>query len=398
MSDTSRSRVTITLGRTGQVVKRDGSSFDSAYADVQPHAGTKRSVRERLGNYVDSSAQFNNKRMRGDGGAMIDADDIHLSRDDLRYKIIQKNMRKQSHSRLQDGEDLRNILSRPAQSSTNSVSLWEKLPEPKDTRPRYLEPKDSRQHIPGPMDDRLLMSASRSSSQHLPLPKVQQLLKPRVQLVPDARESGRISLEPKDSRHRMLEISRSSMISDVHGPRTASNVSKMEPGISSSPWTLDHLRRRSPPEEALMTSRGIPAHVRDEESKRIYAVRTLGDTRSSTLKDAFEFSRPTSSSSYLAKMAPPVGPMKTRAPIVSTHPLPSNHAPNTSYVVDDHTTIDIFLRSLGLEKFAITFKAEEVDMYSLKRMTDSDLKVLGIPMGPRKKIMLALQPRLRRPA
>ncbi|XP_075496026.1 uncharacterized protein LOC142533224 [Primulina tabacum] len=399
MSETSRSWVTITLGRTGQVVKRDGSSYDGAYINALPHAGNKRSVRERLGNCVDSSAQFSNKRMRGDGGAMIDADDIRLSRDDLRHKIIRKNMRKQSHNRLQDGEDLRNILSRPAQSSTNSVSAWEKLSETNDTRPRYLEPKDRRHHIPTSRDDRQLISLSRSSSQHLPSSKVQLLLNPRVQHVPDARESGRIRLEPKDSKYCMPELSRSSMISDVHGPRITNNVSKMEPGInSSSPSTLDHLRRRSPPDEALMSSRGLPAPVRDEEPNRIYAVRTLGDTRSSALKDAFDFSRPTSSSSYLTEMAPPVGLMKTRAPIVSTHPLPSSHAQNTSYVVDDHSTVDIFLRSLGLEKFALPFKAEEVDMYSLKRMTDSDLKELGIPMGPRKKIMLALQPRLRRQA
>ncbi|XP_073130249.1 uncharacterized protein [Henckelia pumila] len=335
--------------------------------------------------------------MRGDGGSMIDADDIRLSRDDLRYKIIRKNMRKQSHKRLQDGEDLRNILSRPAQSSSNSVSAWEKLPETRDTRPRYSEPKDIRHHIPAPRDDRQLMSVSRSSSQHLPLSKVHQLLNPRVQHMPDARESGRIGLDPKDSGRRMPDISRSSMISDVHGPRTANNVTRVEPGInSSSRWTLDHLRRRSPPDEVLMSSRGLPAPARDEEPKRMHAVRTLGDTRSSTLKDPFEFLRPTSSSSYLTKMAPPVGSLTARAPIVSTLPLPSSQVQNTSYVADDHPTVDIFLKSLGLEKFTILFKAEEVDMYSLKRMTDSDLKELGIPMGPRKKIMLALQPRLRK--
>ena len=55
--------------------------------------------------------------------------------------------------------------------------------------------------------------------------------------------------------------------------------------------------------------------------------------------------------------------------------------------------LDIFLKSLGLEKYSITFQAEEVDMAALRHMTDSDLKALGIPMGPRKKIMLALESR-----
>ncbi|RLM75516.1 hypothetical protein C2845_PM15G05490 [Panicum miliaceum] len=42
--------------------------------------------------------------------------------------------------------------------------------------------------------------------------------------------------------------------------------------------------------------------------------------------------------------------------------------------------LDSFLSSLGLEKYSITFQAEEVDMAALRHMTDSDLKALGIPM------------------
>ncbi|KAH9728778.1 SAM domain-containing protein [Citrus sinensis] len=45
------------------------------------------------------------------------------------------------------------------------------------------------------------------------------------------------------------------------------------------------------------------------------------------------------------------------------------------------TSVDGFLRSLGLEKYSITFQAEEVDMTALLHMTDEDLKALGIPMG-----------------
>ncbi|XP_058103262.1 uncharacterized protein LOC131246843 [Magnolia sinica] len=57
------------------------------------------------------------------------------------------------------------------------------------------------------------------------------------------------------------------------------------------------------------------------------------------------------------------------------------------------TSVDGFLQSLGLEKYLITFQAEEVDMTALMHMTDEDLKALGIPMGPRKKIILALDSR-----
>ncbi|KVI03813.1 Usher syndrome type-1G protein [Cynara cardunculus var. scolymus] len=54
-------------------------------------------------------------------------------------------------------------------------------------------------------------------------------------------------------------------------------------------------------------------------------------------------------------------------------------------------TVDTFLQALGLEKYSITFQAEEVDMTALLHMTDEDLKAIGIPMGPRKKILLALE-------
>ncbi|KAL6497878.1 hypothetical protein OROHE_026905 [Orobanche hederae] len=54
-------------------------------------------------------------------------------------------------------------------------------------------------------------------------------------------------------------------------------------------------------------------------------------------------------------------------------------------------SVDNFLKSLGLEKYSITFQAEEVDMTALIHMKDEDLKALGIPMGPRKKILLALE-------
>ncbi|KAL8139129.1 hypothetical protein V2J09_005130 [Rumex salicifolius] len=56
-------------------------------------------------------------------------------------------------------------------------------------------------------------------------------------------------------------------------------------------------------------------------------------------------------------------------------------------------SVEGFLRSLGLEKYQIQFQAEEVDMAALEHMTDEDLKVMGIPMGPRKKILSALPSR-----
>ncbi|KAI5078525.1 hypothetical protein GOP47_0006196 [Adiantum capillus-veneris] len=53
-------------------------------------------------------------------------------------------------------------------------------------------------------------------------------------------------------------------------------------------------------------------------------------------------------------------------------------------------TIASFLQSLDLSKYLITFQAEEIDMSILRVMKEEELKELGIPMGPRKKISLAL--------
>eukprot|EP00249_Psilotum_nudum_P014258 c24740_g1_i1 orf=294-1004(+) len=56
----------------------------------------------------------------------------------------------------------------------------------------------------------------------------------------------------------------------------------------------------------------------------------------------------------------------------------------------EELTITSLLQSLGLSKYLITFQAEEVDMTALRHMGDDDLKELGVPMGPRKKILMAL--------
>ncbi|KAG1363437.1 hypothetical protein COCNU_11G002640 [Cocos nucifera] len=53
---------------------------------------------------------------------------------------------------------------------------------------------------------------------------------------------------------------------------------------------------------------------------------------------------------------------------------------NESLDAESELSVDSLLQSLGLEKYSITFKAEEVDMTALVHMTDADLKALGIPM------------------
>ncbi|KAL3691872.1 hypothetical protein R1sor_005523 [Riccia sorocarpa] len=60
------------------------------------------------------------------------------------------------------------------------------------------------------------------------------------------------------------------------------------------------------------------------------------------------------------------------------------------YLKAGESTIAGLLQAPGLSKYLAIFQEEEVDMTALKHMKDDDLKELGIPMGPRKKILLAV--------
>ncbi|CAA2969931.1 bicaudal C homolog 1-like [Olea europaea subsp. europaea] len=407
MSENSRSRVTITLGRSGQVVKRAGDALSNSFIDSEGTVGGKRSVRDRLGSDSDSSGQFNIKRQRRDGSAANDIDDIRLSKGDLRFKILQKSKLKQRQNALQNGTDLRNILSRPAQSSSNSRGMRARVPEPKEMRLQHTDPRDGRQHFPETRDGRQLMTMTRDSRQSIPdyreqnIPglREQRMPDPRQKRMPEFREARRSFPELKDVSRRMPEPSHSTIMGPMPGSRTANAATKVDSVINSySPWTVDRLRRRSP-DETLASSSGLSSTRRDGGLLRKLPVRAYDDTRTSTYmsKDSFEFSRPTSSSSYLTNLVPPAAQTKTMAPVAAPL-LPGSLLQKSSYAVDDQLTVDSFLQSLGLEKYAIHFKAEEVDMYALRQMGDIDLKDLGIPMGPRKKILLSLLPLSKRQA
>ncbi|CAI9768028.1 unnamed protein product [Fraxinus pennsylvanica] len=397
MSNPSRSHVTITLGRGAQVVKRSGHTVDSSFTDLQPAVGSKRSVRDRLGSNADLSLQVN-KRMRGDGSTANAVDDIYLNRDDLRFKIMQNKImkQKQSHNKKQNEPDLRNILSRPDQSSTNSVVTRERMPKLKNTGLQYPELRYSRQHFQEPKDGRQLTSVTRDSRQYLREARDQRMPNPRKHCVPEARE---VKHGMHDTRHPIPEPRISSVTTHMPGTRTVNDVPKVDSVINSySPWTMDRLRQRSPG-EFLGSSRGLSPPRREEELQRRLPVRTYDDGGMSTYtsKDVFNFSSSMNSTPLMAKMVPSAGPSKTLTPTVTPLTLPGSDIQRSAYAVNDQLTVDSFLKSLDLEKYAIYFKAEEVDMNTLRQMGDSDLKELGIPMGPRKKILLSLLPRSKRP-
>src|SRR5262245_27523270 len=57
------------------------------------------------------------------------------------------------------------------------------------------------------------------------------------------------------------------------------------------------------------------------------------------------------------------------------------------------TDIGTWLGTLGLEKYASAFLVNEVDLAALAHFSDDDLKELGLPLGPRRKLLAAIKER-----
>ncbi|XP_004504506.1 uncharacterized protein [Cicer arietinum] len=332
MSNNSGGRVTITLGRSGQVVKRGIS--DVAFSSSMSSVGTKRSVRDRIGNNADGSMWHGNglggnKRQRGDVSMQNGLDDGRIGKDDLRVKLMQKSASRMAESNGNKRHvDLREKLSKTAHHSPNSFTSKQRMPEPRET------------------------SLFRS--------------------VPSARSSDDLM---------RVESMRSNY----------------------TPWTLDQIRKRSP-DGFPSTSRAISPQRNVGDLQRRPLNRTYDGVRPLTYvgRDVLDASRPPNAapSSFMSRSTVSTLPPVTAKPVTS-HPvqLPpsSSVAQRAPFVGEEQPTqtVDGLLQALGLQKYAILFKAEEVDMTALKQMGEHDLKELGIPMGPRKKILLALLPRKR---
>lgn len=356
MAEAPRGRVTITLGRGGSKVVKRADVSDVGFSDSRLASGSKRSVRDRLGSNVDSSlmhgGHINNKRQRDDFGAN-GVDDGRISKDDLRLKLMRKNG------------------SRRAQNDDNNVDLREKL----------LRTERS-------------ISNSHTAHQHMP----------------ESREASYIA------HQRMPESREAGVLGRFPPMRGMDGFPRMESSRSSySPWTLEHIRRRSP-DTVRGNSRGLspPRNVEEmqrpprnvEELQRRPVDRTYDDVRGVQYmsKDGLQAPRPMAASPFVAK---PTMPTPSAKPAAPGPPLP-NQVPQRTLMapkppapypgeVQVPQTVDGLLHALGLEKYSLIFRAEEVDMAALKQMGEHDLKELGIPMGPRKKIVLALMPRNKRP-
>uniref|UniRef100_A0A2N9FCI0 Uncharacterized protein n=1 Tax=Fagus sylvatica TaxID=28930 RepID=A0A2N9FCI0_FAGSY len=150
----SKPRVTITLGRSGQVVKREGnvSGYGYGQAGTKPVTGGKRSGRERLGGNANGSWLPMNKRQRRDGINWRRSDngvhDTRISPNDLRLKLMRKRLKQIPRAvEVRRNMDRRQKLSKTIQpsvrrnmqqqrpESTGRNLLWQMVPTERSRSP-----------------------------------------------------------------------------------------------------------------------------------------------------------------------------------------------------------------------------------------------------------------------
>ena len=62
---------------------------------------------------------------------------------------------------------------------------------------------------------------------------------------------------------------------------------------------------------------------------------------------------------------------------------------------ENFAPVAIFLAGLGMDNYVKTFREQEIDLETLTLLEDPELKEMGLPLGPRKKIMMAIEERRR---
>ncbi|CAL9168555.1 unnamed protein product [Musa hybrid cultivar] len=297
----ARPHVTITLGRSGQFVKRARPGADFGQSDHDISSGRCQPTRERSGSdMTDSSlygSQHKNKRIRTENNNS--SSDRQIGRNDLRFKLINKSLFRKTGT---------------GGGGQNDVDLREKL-----SRNREISFKSN----------------------------------PRRNLR-EFRTSGTVRrLPPTRSVDDLLQLD-----------------SKRK---SYSSRTVDERRHRSP-DKLISNARAFYSPRSHEDASR----------HSSFIKNGRVNSSRTISSVGKTGLLIDAGKSGIRDSSSGSIMHRSTHKP------EEPLTVSSFLNALGLGKYAILFQAEEIDMTSLREMGDHDLKELGIPMGPRKKILLAV--------
>ncbi|KAL0377470.1 UNVERIFIED_CONTAM: hypothetical protein Sradi_3052500, partial [Sesamum radiatum] len=235
---------------------------------------------------------------------------------------------------------------------------------------------------------------SRLGPKDLRLKLTQKRISRRIELENEQRK--KVELHEKVSRAiRSLESPDRSLLRNIPSSSRAVETLHGDSMRSSyASWTSNGARTRSP-DRFPRSSAGVSTpRSAINELPRVQSMRTIDASRTGPmfLSNPMESSRP--------KVPVPTtsrGPLDSGKLVPELAPAPGGIS-RSPYPESQPLTVSTFLHSIGLGKYSINFQAEEIDMVALKQMGDSDLKELGIPMGPRKKILLALQARAKRPA
>ncbi|KAK4417729.1 hypothetical protein Salat_2185600 [Sesamum alatum] len=235
---------------------------------------------------------------------------------------------------------------------------------------------------------------SRLDPKDLRLKLKQKRISRRIELENEQRK--KVELHEKVSRAiRSLESPDRSLLRNIPSSGGAVETLHGDSMRSSyASWTSNGVRTRSP-DRFPRSSAGISTpRSAMNELPRVPSMRTIDASRTGPvlLSKPMESSRPKVPVPSTSR-----GPLDSGKLVPELAPAPGGIS-RSPYPESQPLTVSTLLHSIGLGKYSINFQAEEIDMVALKQMGDSDLKELGIPMGPRKKILLALQARAKRPA
>ncbi|TVT98355.1 hypothetical protein EJB05_56359 [Eragrostis curvula] len=141
-----------------------------------------------------------------------------------------------------------------------------------------------------------------------------------------------------------------------------------------SSWASDGSRHRSPEMPTRVRADASPPRAY-EHTRPMPSLRDVGPSRASsrTTRDAPDALR---SQPYVSKSTISVDTVPRANGIAPSSAAP----PTTSVMTEAPLTVNGLLNSLGLEKYAVLFQAEEVDMAALRQMGENDLKDMGVPM------------------
>ena len=162
----------------------------------------------------------------------------------------------------------------------------------------------------------------------------------REKLSRTVRSSGPL-LSNLDARHRLPDPKDTSILGRIPPTRSADVLHHMDSSRNSfSPWTLDHIRRRSP-DRVMSSSRGLSPPRNMDNLQRRPLNRTYDDVRTVPYmnKDVIDTPRSVSSSTtFITKSAmlplspSPTVPAKSVVPLMG-HLPPSGIVQKSSYVV-----------------------------------------------------------------